>query len=144
MCGSRQWASDVWSLSLAAFSFPSPADAEPPRGHPPAVKLRETARVGPETCAAPMSGRSTRGKGKSAAAAGKDASGIPAAAVAVVRLREVGLRQTTAPLPRAGPHPKVTEREEEALLDPAKNGSHSISVPVKLRYWISLTPTQLQ
>ena len=27
MCGSRQWASDVWSLSLAAFSFPSPADA---------------------------------------------------------------------------------------------------------------------
>ena len=37
MCGSRQWASDVWSLSLAAFSFPSPADAEPPRGLPPAV-----------------------------------------------------------------------------------------------------------
>jgi hypothetical protein len=83
MCGSRQWASDVWSLSLAAFSFPSPADAEPPRGLPPAVKLRETARVGPETCAAPMSGRSTRGKGKSAAAAGKDASGIPAAAATV-------------------------------------------------------------
>ena len=30
-----------------------------------------------------MSGRSTRGKGKSAAAAGKDASGIPAAAATV-------------------------------------------------------------
>ena len=27
MCGSRQRASDVWSLSSAAFSFPSPADA---------------------------------------------------------------------------------------------------------------------
>ena len=64
--------------------------------------------------------------------------------LAVVRLREAGLRQTTAPLPRAGPHPKVTEREEEALLDPAQKGSHSISVPVNLRYWISLTPTQLQ
>ena len=31
--------------------------------------------------------------------------------LAVVRLREAGLRQTTASLPRAGPHPKVTERE---------------------------------
>jgi hypothetical protein len=35
--------------------------------------------------------------------------------LAVVRLREAGLRQTTAPLPRAGPHPKVTKREEEAI-----------------------------
>ena len=31
--------------------------------------------------------------------------------LAVVRLREAGLRQTTAPLPRAGPHPKL-QREK--------------------------------
>ena len=89
MCGSRQRASDVWSLSSAAFSFPSPADAEPPRGHPPAVKLGETARVGPETCAAPMSGRPTRAKSnKAAAAAGKGASGIPAAAATAAEEEE--------------------------------------------------------
>ena len=34
MCGSRGRAGGVRPSLLAAFSFPSPADAEPPRGIP--------------------------------------------------------------------------------------------------------------
>jgi hypothetical protein len=60
--------------------------------------------------------------------------------LAAVRLREAGFRQTTAPLPRAGPHPKVTKREEATGLSPAHSGSHSVSVPVVLYYWNSLAP----
>ena len=64
--------------------------------------------------------------------------------LAVVRLLEAGFRQTTAPLPRARPYPKVTEREEASNLSPAHSGSHSISVPVVLYYRNSLAPKQLQ
>jgi hypothetical protein len=38
--------------------------------------------------------------------------------LAAVRLHEAGFRRATAPLPRAGPHPKLTKREEATCLNP--------------------------
>ena len=62
------------TASPSIFSFPSPADAEPPRGIPCGKTERDRAREGRKRACASMSGRTTRLTSKETAEAADKAS----------------------------------------------------------------------